>query len=46
MDGSGKILSDYRFFEVKSDEKIVVEETENGFVNYRVDSTGKLTKED
>ena len=46
MDGSGKILSDYRFFEVKADEKIVVEETEHGFVNYYVDSTGKLTKVD
>lgn len=46
MDGSGKILTDYRFFEVKPDEKIVVEETENGFVNYQVDSTGKLTKMD
>jgi hypothetical protein len=44
MDGSGKILSDYRFFEVKPEEKIVVEETENGFVNYVVDADGKLTK--
>jgi hypothetical protein len=44
MDGNGKILTDYRFFEIKPDEKIVVEESENGFVNYRVDSSGKLSK--
>ena len=44
MDGTGKILTDYRFFDVKPDEKIVVEESENGFVNYRVDSNGKLSK--
>ncbi|WP_343637711.1 WG repeat-containing protein [Fluviicola sp.] len=46
MDGNGRILSEYRFFEVKPEEKIVVEETENGFVNYRVDPSGKLTKID
>ncbi len=44
MNGDGKILSEYRFFDVKPDEKIVVEETENGFVNYQVDPNGKLTK--
>ncbi len=44
MNGDGKILSEYRFFDVKPDEKIVVEETENGFVNYLVDPNGKLTK--
>ncbi|WP_430404053.1 WG repeat-containing protein [Fluviicola sp.] len=44
MDGNGKILTEYRFFEIKPDEKIVVEETENGFVNYHVDSSGKLSK--
>jgi hypothetical protein len=43
MDESGKILSDYRFFEVKPEEKIVVEETENGFISYLVDAAGKLT---
>ncbi len=46
MDGNGRILSEYRFFEVKPEEKIVVEETENGFVNYRVSPSGKLTKID
>ena len=46
MDGDGKILSEYRFFEVKPDEKIVVEETENGFINYRVEPNGKLIKID
>ena len=44
MDGIGKILTEYRFFEVKADDKIVVEETENGFVNYYVDALGKLSK--
>lgn len=44
MDGSGKILTDYRFFEVRPDEKVVIEETESGFVNYRVDPNGNLMK--
>lgn len=44
MDGNGRILTEYRFFEVKPDEKIVIEETEKGFVSYRVDPNGKLTK--
>lgn len=44
MDGSGKILTEYRFFEVKAEDKIVVEETENGFVNYYVDALGNLSK--
>lgn len=44
MDGNGKILSEYRFFEVKPDEKIVIEETESGFVNYSVAPNGKLTR--
>jgi hypothetical protein len=44
MDGTGKLLSEYRFFEVKIDEKIVVEETEKGFVNYQIDPSGKLVK--
>lgn len=44
MDGNGRMLSEYRFFEVKPDEKIVIEETEKGFVSYHVDPTGKLTK--
>jgi hypothetical protein len=46
MDGSGKVLSEYRFFEVKADDKIVVEESGNDFVSYMVDPTGKLTKVD
>lgn len=44
MDGNGRMLSEYRFFEVRPDEKIVIEETEKGFVSYHVDPTGKLTK--
>lgn len=44
MDENGKILSEYRFFEVKAEEKIVIEETEQGFVSYRVDPNGKLTR--
>ncbi|AEA44429.1 WG repeat-containing protein [Fluviicola taffensis] len=44
MDETGKLLSEYRFFEVKADEKIVVEETEKGFIDYRVDANGKLVK--
>lgn len=44
MNGDGRILTEYRFFDVKPEEKIVVEETENGFVNYLVDPNGKLTK--
>ncbi|MGV3612048.1 MAG: WG repeat-containing protein [Fluviicola sp.] len=44
MDGNGKILSEYRFFEVKPDEKMVIEETETGFVNYYVAPNGKLTR--
>ncbi|MNY26945.1 hypothetical protein D3C86_1608190 [compost metagenome] len=44
MDGNGKILTEYRFFEVKADDKIVIEETENGFVSYYVDALGKLSK--
>lgn len=44
MDGTGRMITDYRFFDVKPEEKIVVEESENGFINYRVDAVGKLTK--
>lgn len=43
MDGSGKLLTDFRFFEVKPEESIVIEETEKGIVSYRVVVDGKLT---
>lgn len=43
MDGTGKLLTDFRFFEVKPDEGIVIEETEKGFVSYRAAVDGKLT---
>ncbi len=44
MDGNGKLLTDFRFFEVKPEEKIVIEELNDQFVNYRVDASGKLSK--
>lgn len=44
MDENGRILTEYRFFDVKPEEKIVVEETQNGFVNYRVEPNGELIK--
>lgn len=46
MDGTGKLLTDYRFFEVKPEERIVIEELNDAFISYRVDATGKLTKLD
>ncbi len=44
MDGNGKLLTDYRFFEVKPEEGIVIEELNDAFISYRVDASGKLTK--
>lgn len=44
MDGNGKTLTEYRFFEVKADDKIVIEETESGFVSYYVDALGTLSR--
>lgn len=46
MDGNGKLLTDYRFFEVKPEERIVIEELNDAFISYRVDASGKLTKLD
>ncbi|MNU75534.1 hypothetical protein D3C71_650670 [compost metagenome] len=46
MDGTGKLLTDFRFFEVKQEEKIVIEELKDHFVSYRVDASGKLSKLD
>lgn len=44
MDGNGKLLTDFRFFEVKPEERIVIEELNDNFVSYRVDAFGKLSK--
>lgn len=46
MDGNGKLLTDYRFFEVKPEERIVIEELNNAFISYRVNASGKLIKLD